>query len=141
MIDLYPNQNALDMAPAQNTKEPELDVYDELFNKRELEESNKTIQSISLATKSNPAKEAEAKRLGREVGVEQGIASRNLEQVREQAKIIEAERLQLSKYSPILARQLRDVEFAKLAYNDLHNLQNIERSFAEIGTDFGVTAS
>jgi hypothetical protein len=81
-------------------------------------------QSLYVATRSNPDKFAEAKKLGTITGVPSDVAERNLDQVKENAKLNEYDNLVTQ--SPVTAQQLTNTELAKLAHDDVANMGLLE---------------
>ncbi len=82
---------------------------------------------LNDAVKSDPDLVGEAQRLGIEIGVDPGVAERNLDKVRQLVRAKQLEEEDLAVRVPFLARQLRDPNFARLAHDDIDNLSTWER--------------
>lgn len=97
-------------------------------------------QTIAAAVQTNPEMAAEAQKLGGITGVPADVAERNLEQLRKLArqKYIEDQRLMAQ--SPILARQMRDLEFAKIAQDQTESLTKFESLWRGTKDFFDVTS-
>ena len=83
-------------------------------------------QTIAAAVQTNPDMAAEAQKLGGITGVPADVAERNLEELRKRARQKYIEDQRLSAHSPILARQMRDLEFAKIAQDQTEPLSKFE---------------
>lgn len=105
------------------------DAYDNLLTTQQENEDQQMLQSFHAAVRSSPDLAAEAQRIAGQLGLPADVAERNIDQVRQILAVRQFEGMELSKHSPILARQLRDPAFAKLAQDDLHSLGDIERLF------------
>ncbi len=84
--------------------------------------------SISSALQSNPDQFARAKSLADETGLPPAVVERNLPVVEQSSNVNRYE--QLLRDNPRLADSMRNVNFAKLAHDDLDNLSGFERAAA-----------
>jgi len=118
----------LDQRQPQDPKPPapQPDVYDQILDRRRQAEDQLLMQSFSEAVKANPDLAGEAQRLGIEVGMEPQAAERNIERVRQLASAKQARLHDLARLSPVLARQLRDPQFARIAHDQTLNLSFTE---------------
>jgi hypothetical protein len=85
--------------------------------------SERAAQTLRAAIPVNPDQAGEQRRLAATTGVPVPVVERNLERVKVEARLREI-RGALAE-SPILARQLADPEFARLAHDDVDNLKGI----------------
>ena len=127
MADIY--DRILDQAPSQNPRQPGVDIYDQLLNRRETDEKQMLITSLKAASQFDPNKAGEAQRLGAQIGVPSDVAERNLDEIRARVRQQVIENQKLMATSPVLARQLQDLEFAKIAQDQVENLSKTEKVF------------
>lgn len=73
----------------------------------------------------NPDKAGEARRIANNTGMAEPVVDRNFEQAKNESRLRDLQSVLAS--SPILARQLTDPNFAKLAHDDVEQLSLIER--------------
>lgn len=81
--------------------------------------------SLRLAVPVNPDQQAKVVNLSSATGIPADVVSRNEAAIAEQARVREL--LTLAQDSPILAAQLTDPDFAKLAHADAENLGTVEQ--------------
>ncbi len=115
--------------------------YDDIINNLQERENNIFNSTISDAVKKNPDKIGEMQRFASEAGMPFDIAQRNFSKIKEMAYTNSVKNKMLSKYSPILNKQLRDPDFASIAYDDIDNLSTTESIinwFKEIPEDIGI---
>ena len=77
--------------------------------------------------------DAEAKRLGSQIGIGQDIALRNLEDVRKRAFMADVQRRDIARANPVLAGFLSEPTFANEASDDIGALEQIGSFFADVG--------
>jgi len=127
MADIY--DTILDAAPSNNPRPEGASVYDTLLDKRMQNENERLMTSLAAAGKVNPDLAGEAQRLSQQTNVPPEVAQRNIEEVRQRARMLQAERMRLMKQSPILAMQLTDQSFAQIAHDQIEPLSRTERVF------------
>lgn len=107
-------------APAQN----------DLVSKWKADNAMRLAMSVNTAVKSNPDTNAKAKDLADKTGVSADVVGRNLSEFEAITKAREIQRIAVS--NPVLAKQMIDPEFAKLAYDDANQLGKIEHGIKTI---------
>lgn len=127
MSDIY--DRLLDQAPSQKPLSEGPDRYDQILNQRQDDQMQALMTSLKAASQSDPNKAGEAQRMATQLGLPSDVAERSMDEVRDliRQKAIENQRLMTQ--SPILARQLQDLEFAKIAQDQIENLSSTERAF------------
>lgn len=94
--------------------------------------------SLLEASKTNPDEAARALQLARDNNVGTDIALRNMNALAQQARIAQVQDLELPKRNPILSRMLEDREFARVAQDDIKNLNDTGSVFRDFVTgNFG----
>ncbi len=86
-------------------------------------------QTIKIASMNQPDRAAEIQRLSTEFNIPPSIVQDNLDQMKNQSKLMEIDFDTLEVDSPILADQLRNLSFASVAHDDLESLGAIEKAF------------
>ena len=141
IYDQFFEKDIIEKAPSQNTgndfvsdkkEEPAFNIYEEFFNQRETSINNQVKRSLQLVMEKDPDKTGEALRLQEELGLGKNFALDSDEAIKLMRAKAERDRIEsfrLAKYSPILHRQLTDPAFAALAYDNLENLQGMEKFF------------
>lgn len=124
MSDIYDTlldqQQAQPAAPAA----PVIDIYDQILD-GERQAAQRAMQPVlDMATKSQPERAASAQGLAKSTGLPVEIVERNFEEVQRREQIRNMQ--DILGRSPVLARQMMDPEFAKLAHQDLEPLSGIE---------------
>ena len=117
-------------SPSASNESPYLNLF-----KEEQENNDKLLNQILQATRNanqDPNKVGEAQVLGNELGLPGQNNVANLDQLRQMAAKRNAERQNLAKYSPVLARQLIDPDFAAIAHDDTAHLSTLENMFIGI---------
>lgn len=71
----------------------------------------------------NPDKAGEARRIASNTGMDESVVDRNFDQAKNESRLRDLQSALAS--SPILARQLTDPSFAKLAHDDVENLLGV----------------
>ena len=137
----YLEENTLEKAPSQNigkdvstseNKTPGFNVYEEFFKEEERSINNQVKRSLQLVMEKDPDMVGEGLHLANELGLDRNFALDSDEAIklmREKKKRDRIESFELAKYSPILHRQLTDPTFAALAYDNIDNLQGLEKLF------------
>lgn len=118
-------------APAQSK-----DAYDTILDEFQGQQNQALQQSLTQALKVAPEQAATTQQLVKATGLPEDVVERNKDVVQKQVKLREVQSLLAS--SPILARQMQDANFAKLAQNDANTLSTIERLWR--GTSSGVNS-
>jgi len=144
IYDQYFQENTLEKAPSQNlgkdvftseneeNETPGFNVYDEFFRQQETSVNNQVKRSLQLVMEKDPDMVGEGLHLANELGLDRNFALDSDEAIklmREKKKRDRIESFELAKYSPILHRQLTDPTFAALAYDNIDNLQGLEKLF------------
>ncbi len=136
MADIY--DSLLDRAPSQNPAPEGASIYDTLLDQRIANQNDRLMQNLASAAKVNPDLAGEAQRLSNQTNVPPEVAQRNIEEVRQRARIMQVEQMRLMKQSPILAMQLQDQSFAQIAQDQIEPLSRTEKVFkwfSDIPTD------
>lgn len=96
-------------------------------------------QNFAAAVKSSPKAAGEAQQIARKLGLQnsQGIED-NLQAAKEWARRQAFDAAEVARENPLLAIQLRNVEFAKVAHEDIDNLRGTEGAFRRLGNAFQV---
>jgi len=116
-----------DDAPRPAPKKP--DIYDQLIDGQLQQQEQQLRGMLDIAGKGNPDQAAEAQKLAVQTGLPTDMVERNLDEVRRQAMVKRMNLRDMMVSSPVLARQLTDMNFAKLAFDDHENLSGIEKGF------------
>ena len=124
MSDIYDSlldqQQAQPAAPAA----PAIDIYDQILD-GERQAAQRAMQPVlDMATKIQPERAASAQGLAKSTGLPVEIVERNFDEVQRREQIRNMQ--DFLGRSPVLARQMMDPEFAKLAHQDLEPLSGIE---------------
>jgi len=124
MSDIYDalldQQQATPAAPAA----PAIDIYDQILD-GERQAAQRAMQPVlDMATKIQPERAASAQGLAKSTGLPVEIVERNFDEVQRRKQIRNMQ--DILGRSPVLARQMMDPEFAKLAHQDLEPLSGIE---------------
>ena len=124
MSDIYDalldQQQAQPAAPAA----PAIDIYDQILD-GERQAAQRAMQPVlDMATKIQPERAASAQGLAKSTGLPVEIVERNFDEVQRREQIRNMQ--DILGRSPVLARQMMDPEFAKLAHQDLEPLSGIE---------------
>ena len=137
----YLDENTLEKAPSQNlgkdvftseNETPGFNVYQEFFKEEERSINNQVKRSLQLVMEKDPDMVGEGLHLANELGLDRNFALDSDEAIklmREKKRRDRIESLELARYSPILHRQLTDPTFAALAYDNIDNLQGLEKLF------------
>lgn len=120
IINQMPSQNPLVEGPNR---------YERVFAERERQENEALLTTLRAASQFDPAKSGEAQRFAKELDIPSDVAERNMDEVRAriQERLIERQRMMLQ--SPVLAAQFRNLEFAKIAHDQVENLSATEKAF------------
>lgn len=107
------------------TVAPADDTYDSMAAQEVDSRKSALTASLRQAVPVNPDQQAKVVNLSSATGIPADVISRNEAAIAEQARVREL--LTLAQESPILAAQLTDPSFAKLAHADAENLGTIEQ--------------
>ena len=116
--------------------------YSQFFDDREALAQYRMLSNFSAAAKRDPDLAAQAMELGVEMEqldmrpLPQGTMERNLPAIRELVEQQRVRQRMAAGFNPVLHRQLRDPDFAAIAYDDLPNLSLFEDA---IGGLIGMT--
>lgn len=94
--------------------------------------------NFALAIRTKPELAAEAQDIARQLGVAPGAIEGNLEVAREVARRRSFRQRDFARSHPVLATALQDIEFAKVAQDDLDNLAGTEGFFRRLGMAWGL---
>lgn len=123
----------LTQAPSQNQPDAGSSVYDNLIQQERKQNDDRLRQVLAGAVKINPDKAGEAQRLQQETGVPTNVALGSLEEIKQRAALIRAQNNELMKYSPVLRRQLTDMNFAMIAHDQTQELGLLEEAGRKVG--------
>jgi hypothetical protein len=101
----------------------------ELAKQQDKERLNNTLLN---AVQTDPNLAAEAQKIGGITGVPPDVAERNMEQLKKQARLMMLDQQRAASRSPVLARQLQGLEFAKIAQDQYEPLSATESLFQYI---------
>lgn len=101
------------------------DVYDNLLDGYQKVQNQRLQSSLNQALTVVPEQAATVQAHAKNLGIPEDVVERNLEAIDRQVKIRELQSLLAD--SPILARQMADPQFAKLAHDDYKALSLLER--------------
>lgn len=110
--------------------EPKQNPYSDIVKQMQDEIGDMTV--LSQAATFHPDKVGEEQRIGDELGLPASIVAVDIEGNRRKALLKQIEMQNLAKTSPVLAMQLRDPNFAKIAYDNTPRLSFIEQLFTDI---------
>ena len=128
-------KDILELAPSQNigsSYAPSYNPYDEITRRREQTTNNLVKANLQAVMKKDPEMVGEGLRLAEEIGLDKNFALDSDEAIklmREKNRQKRLEDLELAKYSPILHRKLTDPTFAAIAYDNISDLQGLEKLF------------
>lgn len=129
MTDVY--DTLLDQQQATNAPEPQqqpADAYDVVLDQQQAEQRQQLGVVLEQASKFNPDQAAQAAQLSRDTGLPADTVERNLDTVARRQQVQNLQRLTAD--SPVLARQLLDPSFAKIAHDNVENMSSIESGIA-----------
>lgn len=89
--------------------------------------------NFALAIRTKPELAAEAQDIARQLGVAPGAVEGNLDVAREAARRRAFRQRDFARTHPVLATALQDIEFAKVAQDDLDHLAGTEGFFQRLG--------
>lgn len=101
------------------------DAYDTLLDGYQAAQKQRLQSSIAQAVGTTPERTATAQSLAKATGLPEDVVERNFDAVAQQVRVRELQSLLAD--SPILSRQMADLNFAKLAHDDYEPLSLIER--------------
>ena len=128
-------KDILELAPSQNigsSYAPSYNPYDEITRRREQTTNNLVKANLQAVMKKDPEMVGEGLRLAEEIGLDKSFALDSDEAIklmRERNKQKRLEDLELAKYSPTLHKKLTDPTFAAIAYDNISDLQGLEKLF------------
>lgn len=96
------------------------------------------LGTFQNAIRSNPNDAAEAQRVAADLGVQPEFVHESRDVALEMFRRREFARRDLLRTSPVLAEQLKDLQFAQIAHDDLDNLSTTESLFGRLGQAFDV---
>ncbi len=114
------------------------DVYRNIYDRRQALRDLKIKQNLQAVVDRDPDRVGEAMELANELGLPQAFhltSDYAIKLMKEKQQREYFAKLNLAKNSPILYKQLTDPKFAALAYDNLENLEGLEKlfhDFAEI---------
>lgn len=128
----FAEQDAASAAPAPQPAAGDNPYMD--LAKSDLEQTQQQIRGIlDVVSPIDPNKAAEAVKLSRSSGLPEQTVSDNLDEVKKQERIRLLNLQQLMTSSPVLARQLMDPNFAKLAQDNVERMSDLEMAASYFG--------
>ena len=128
-------KNIIELAPSQNigtSSEPDYNPYSEITKRDEESRNNIVKANLQAVMKKDPEMVGEGLRLAEEIGLDKSFALDSDEAIklmRERNRQKRLEDLELAKYSPVLHLKLTDPTFAAIAYDNISDLQGLEKLF------------
>lgn len=116
--------------PPQEPQSPPLTLRQQVVDRvqqRRQREADLAAEQFGLATRSNPDLRAEAQRIGQQLGVDPSTAERNLDVARVIAQKRAYHNLRLADSNPVLAGMMKDIEFARIAHDNISQLSYLEQ--------------
>ena len=128
------NERLVQYAPSQNAG-TDFNVFDRYYQ-NEAEQRDKELRILlNSAAQNDPDGTGEAQRLAKELGLPDGMlinSDETLTYLKERARQQDLEARKLAMINPVLARQLRDPNFAAIAYDNIPRLASNENIFQSI---------
>lgn len=109
---------------------PGFDVYGQILDQEKAASERALNRALEFGTRTPPDRAAEVRRLAGASELPVELIDRNLDEVARRQRIRELQAL--AARSPVLARQLSDPEFARLAHDDAEPLGGIEAALQPI---------
>lgn len=128
MTDIYDELLGAEPADVAQPAQAKPNVYDTLLNEAHAAQKQQTQVALDQALSVVPERAATTQSLAKATGLPEDVVERNFDAVSKQVKVREMQSLLNS--SPILARQMVDPSFAKIAQADVAQLSGIEKMFA-----------
>ena len=128
-------KDILELAPSQNigtSYAPDYNPYSELTRRDEESRKNIVKANLQAVMKKDPEMVGEGLRLAEEIGLDKSFALDSDEAIklmRERNRQKRLDDLELAKYSPVLHLKLTDPTFAAIAYDNISDLQGLEKLF------------
>ena len=128
-------KNIIELAPSQNigtSYAPDYNPYSELTRRDEESRKNIVKANLQAVMKKDPEMVGEGLRLAEEIGLNKSFALDSDEAIklmRERNRQKRLEDLELAKQSPVLHLKLTDPTFAAIAYDNISDLQGLEKIF------------
>ena len=113
----------LNMPTAQMDEEEA--TYSNVIKDRVAKRDELLRQSLLQSVGNNPDQMAQIEALSKQTGIPQPVVERNLAQIITQKRTQDLQ--EAARFSPILAEQLSNPEFAKLAHDDFSSLSTLEQ--------------
>ncbi|MDO9597266.1 MAG: hypothetical protein Q7J47_06050 [Azoarcus sp.] len=125
MTDIY--DTLLDQRQAEpgTTPAPAIDIYDQILDKQQEGIRTAALPVLDMATKAAPDRAASAQQLAKSSGLPADLVERNFEEVQRREKVRQMQTVLAQ--SPVLARQMRDPDFAKIAHDEVESLAGLEK--------------
>lgn len=127
MPDIYDQLMDADFmsASVQPSKDNFDAIYDRLMDEDEMRQQRQSVTVLELTSQANPDQAARARKLSTELNLLPDLVESHLPEVERRKQAQDARHILA--VNPILARQISDPEFAKIAHDDVDNLGGIER--------------
>ena len=128
-------KNIVELAPSQNIGSgyaPDYNPYSELTRRDEESRKNIVKANLQAVMQKDPEMVGEGLRLAEEIGLNKSFALDSDEAIklmREKNKAERLKNLELAKQSPVLHLKLTDPTFAAIAYDNISDLQGLEKLF------------
>lgn len=112
---------------------PAASPYDQILDQQQDMERRRLSGVLGEALKANPDQAAQTQKLAQASGLPVDTVERNADEVTRQERLRRTDTAKLLADSPILARQLMDPDFAKVAHDDVERLSGLEKAFRGFG--------
>lgn len=120
LLDQEKKQPTTDTTLSGNNK------YSEILGQEREQQMAAVKPVLDMASKITPQHAADAQGLSKKLGLPMDFVERNFDALQKREQVMNVQRAMT--FSPILARQMRDPQFAQMAYQDIENLSALERT-------------
>ena len=130
------NERLIQYAPSQNLGE-NYNVFDRYYEAEAKQRDKELRILLNSAAQNDPDGTGEAQRLAKELNLPDGMvinSDETLDYLKERARQQDIEARKLAMVNPVLARQLRDPNFAAIAYDNIPRLASNENIFQSIAS-------
>ena len=130
------NERLIQYAPSQNLGE-NYNVFDRYYEAEAKQRDKELRILLNSAAQNDPDGTGEAQRLAKELNLPEGMvinSDETLDYLKERARQQDIEARKLAMVNPVLARQLRDPNFAAIAYDNIPRLASNENIFQSIAS-------
>lgn len=123
--DILKGQRTQTLNMPQAQMDDEEATYANIFKDAIVQRQEALRQSLLQSVGNNPDQMAQIEALSKQTGIPQPVVERNLATIVTQQRAAELQ--EAARFSPILAEQLRNPDFAKVAHDDISNLSALEQ--------------